>query len=295
MVKLALGTAQFGIDYGINNQRGKVPPREVGLILDQASGAGIELLDTAAAYGESETVIGAYLKESGGTFKVVSKVPKGPAEMINETAANSLAVLGLRQLYGYLVHDFASFIADRGLWLAVQGLRAAGKVEKIGFSLYYPAELDHLLENKIAFDLLQVPYNVFDRRFEKYFPELKRRQIEVHTRSAFLQGLVFKAPIDLTPEFHPLKEKLQRLNSLAKEHALSIVSVCLNFCLVNESIDRVVVGVDSLANLSEILKAAEEIAGISPLLSRLNPLNETDENLLVPANWGRLREGVASR
>ena len=292
MAKLALGTAQFGFDYGINNLRGKVPPKEVEAILDQARVAGIDMLDTAAAYGESEAIIGDYLKRSKSTFNVISKLPKCLASEIDEFILKSLELLGLKQIYGCLVHDFASFMTDCSIWKSLQGFQAAGKIKKIGFSLYYPKELDYLLEKGIRFDLVQVPYNLFDQRFEGYFNDLQKRDVEVHIRSVFLQGLVFKKLEDLAPEFSSFENKLRRLHQLSAEHSLSVVNLCLNFCMTNKNIDRAVIGVDSLDNFIEIIKAAKETEKVKLLYRELEELKEDNENLLIPSNWERLHIGA---
>ena len=68
--KIALGTVQFGLDYGINNTRGRIPKDEAFLILSKASEAGISVLDTAAAYGQSEEVIGEYISSGNRCFDV---------------------------------------------------------------------------------------------------------------------------------------------------------------------------------------------------------------------------------
>jgi len=174
--KISLGTVQFGQDYGIAN-RGKIPKSEVAQILDYAKSVGIECLDTAFNYGESELVIGEYLREHPGSFKIVSKFSS--LEQVEEFLEKSLERLGVDELYGYLLHRFEDIKENGKNWNEMVSLRKLGKVKKIGFSLYSPEELAFLLDKKINFDIVQIPYSVFDRRFEQYFDILKNKKIEL--------------------------------------------------------------------------------------------------------------------
>jgi uncharacterized protein len=285
MSKLALGTVQFGLDYGINNSRGRVPKDEVFAILNRARQAGIDTLDTAYGYGESEAVLGEYLRGKNNDHKIISKLPKGKAAELKDVPADSLKRLGISQFYGYLLHDLNSFIADPSLWALLQKLKQEGLAKKIGFSLYYPAEVDQLLEQGIKFDLVQVPYNIFDRRFEDKFAQLKKLGVEVHVRSVFLQGLAFKAPQNLPETLRPLAPRLEKLRALSERSGLSLPELCLGFVLANDSIDKVVVGVDGLDNLNEIINSASGGKLNAQLKSDLAQLREDDEALILPINW----------
>ena len=141
------------------------------------------------------------------------------------------------------------------------------------------------LKKKINFDIIQVPYNVFDRRFEPHFVKLKKVGVEIHVRSVFLQGLVFKNPGDLTGDFSKISGKLKLLAELAKKGNTSISSVCLNFAVANKLIDKVVVGVDSIGNLREILKAEKDIDYVNNISGELLNLKEDDEQIILPVNW----------
>ncbi|MFA5114008.1 MAG: aldo/keto reductase [Candidatus Margulisiibacteriota bacterium] len=283
MSKLALGTAQFGLDYGINNERGKVPDREVTAILDFAAASGITTLDTAAAYGDSEERLGRYLAGGGRRFQLISKLQKNAADPARALAA-SLARLQAGALYGFLLHDFKTYENDPSVWEKLQALRTEGKVGKIGFSLYYPAELEKLLTAGLRIDLVQLPYNLFDRRFARYFDRLKKAGVEVHVRSLFLQGLFFRPVAALSAHFNGVKGKLTALRDLAARHKLSLLELALGFALANGAVDKAVVGVDSLANLQEIV-AAERTASKAGKLPELADLQEDDEAIILPFNW----------
>jgi len=284
MNKISLGTAQFGINYGINNKRGKIPREEVFDILSEAIEFGIDTIDTAYDYGGSEKVIGDFLKSTRYKFKVVSKLPKCKYDKVKEIFESSLNNLGLYMTYGYLIHSFENYKNDKRIWNELEKLKKVGKIKKIGFSLYYPQELEYLLGHKVYFDMVQVPYSVFDQRFEPYFAELKQRNIEVHVRSVFLQGLVFKKLDELESRFLGIKPKLVFLYDLSKELNLPISVICLGFVLLND-VDKVVIGVDSKENLIENIAKLKYISRISRIYERLKELKEDDENIILPINW----------
>jgi len=283
--KLALGTVQLGLDYGINNKRGKIPEKESASILGAAFAAGIDTLDTAGAYGDSEKVIGNYFKRTGQNFRVMSKFASGDAENINKAFSRSLANTGVSSFYGYLLHHFEDYRKNPEIWDDLQLLRDQGHTAKIGFSLYLEEELDYLREKDLKIDLLQVPYSIFDRRFEKYFQPLHEAGIEIHTRSVFLQGLAFKAPEELDMHFDRIKEKIARLRQLAKINNISVTGLCLNFALANEWLDKVIVGVDNRQNLEEIIGAQKYQLAVKNIKAQLSGMREDDENILLPYRW----------
>jgi aryl-alcohol dehydrogenase-like predicted oxidoreductase len=279
--EIGLGTVQFGMDYGISNARGKIPTEEVFEILRKAREYGIEILDTASEYGSSEQVIGEFIHQTNAEFKIVSKFARANFGSIDE----SLKKLNVKSLYACLVHHFDDFAEDPALWDNLCADKKNGKIAKIGFSLYYPSELNRLFADGVKFDIVQVPYNVFDRRFEGYFRKLKDLGIEIHVRSVFLQGLFFKKPEDLDGEFSKISGKIRSLSELALNNKSSIASICLRSIMNNENIDKVIIGVDSLAHLDEIVEHAQLPALSSDDLKSLAALREDNENIILPTNW----------
>ncbi len=283
--KIALGPAQFGMDYGINNKKGKIPKKETFDILYEASKSGIDILDTAHGYGDSEAVIGNFIRESRMNFKIVSKSPKCEIRETENIFNSSLKQLGIDVFYGYLIHNFQHYRQYPQIWKILEELKSKGKIKKIGFSLYFPSELDYILENKLNIDIIQVPYSIFDRRFEQYFQRLKNKDIEIHVRSVFLQGLVFKKPCELNNYFKKIKEKLEKLNSLSIKQNIPIVALCFNFAAINRFVDKVVVGVDSLENLKEIVSSLNYHTDVQNVIGELFSFKEEDENIILPINW----------
>ena len=281
--KLALGTVQFGLNYGVSNTVGQTPPSEAFAILDFAREEGIDTLDTAHAYGTSEQVLGEYLQRTSTDFRVVSKLPADFSE-VEDSFVETLARLRVEVLYGYLYHNFDVFKKRPESLETLYRLRDEGKVTKVGFSLYKLEELDFLLERQIRFDLVQVPYSVFDRRFASRFEALKRLDVEIHVRSAFLQGLAFLDPETMHPFFKPVSGQIRRLREAAANLGLTVADICLLWCARNELIDRVVVGVNTRANL------ADNCASLSRNLSvgaedALEGIEIAEERYLLPYLW----------
>lgn len=283
--KLVLGTAQFGMDYGINNKRGKIPRMEVFDVLKSALYLGIDTLDTASAYGESEDVIGDFIKETGKGFKIISKSPNCDVHELKNSLNLTLAKLGVKSLDGYMIHSFSHYMKNPEIWNILEGLKSKGDIKKIGFSLYYPEELDYIKKNKLKIDIIQVPYSIFDQRFLQSFRELKKDGIEIYVRSVFLQGLVFKKPHELDSSFVKIKDKLITLHQLSERTNIPVAALCLNFAFLTEYIDKIVVGIDSIKNLNEIVMSLKCLEDVEKIFSELSNLKEDDENIILPTNW----------
>lgn len=279
--KIALGTVQFGLNYGINNASGQVSPIQIHKILSLCKSHGINTLDTAHAYGNSEQELG---KNKLEYFHLISKLPPCNKADVANIFEESLKKLHLKKMYAYMLHNFSIYQADPSIWKALTALKAKGKVKKIGLSLYSPEELEILLHDGIDLDIVQVPYNLFDRRFKNYFSLLKSKNIEIHTRSSFLQGLFFKPLDNLPPHFEQIKPKLRSLANFKKKHQLSISDICLNFVMSHQDIDKVVIGVDSpeqlLNNIAAIKKAPPNIDW-----RQLDELEEHDIAIINPSLW----------
>ncbi len=279
--KLVLGTVQFGLNYGINNHSGQVKQEEADKILQWAKRSGINTLDTSSAYGTSECVLGKSLSENDLHFQIVSKYPQSD-ENVATVWASSMEKLQQKKLYGYLVHHFEFYQSHPQLWEGMKQLKAEGKVEKIGFSLYNTDQLQYLLDNGVEFDILQFPYNLFDRQFDVYLSPLKQCGVEVHTRSAFLQGLFFKDLDSLSWQLEPLKPYLSRIRSYCATHSITIEQCALSFVLQKNFIDGVLIGVDNVNQLQNNINVAIHTVEVNELAEQIN-VKET--SLLNPSNW----------
>ena len=285
MSNLALGTAQFGMKYGVNNKKGKISKEEAFLILDTAIKNGINTIDTAYQYGESEEVIGEYIKKCGANFNIISKLPDHERNNPDYFINSSLKRLYIKEIYAVLIHNFSSFKKKPSIWDSLLDLKRKGKIRKIGFSLYYPIELDYLVKNKVRFDVVQVPFSIFDRRFEKYFPILKEKNIEIQVRSIFLQGLNFTDPKRLPANFDSLRGNLIALKKFSFKSKIPLVAIFLNFVFLNELINKIIVGVDNQNNLVEIIESLDYRNKILEHRGLLTSMRIDDEKVIIPMNW----------
>jgi aryl-alcohol dehydrogenase-like predicted oxidoreductase len=271
--KLGLGTVQFGTNYGISNSNGKTESSEVEKILNTAVTYNIMYLDTAAAYGNAEKLLGQFdLKK----FRIVSKfMPPANGSSVKEELQQSLTDLNLENVYAYMAHRPLSLLDDSTIWSDLKKLKNQRKIDKIGFSLNDPQELNLLLKKKYVPDIVQVPYNYFDQRFEKQLIELKNKGCEIHTRSAFLQGLFFMKGAALSSFFDEVKPILEKLQGIYQDLAAEL----LNYTIEKEFIDQVIIGVE---NNAQFLKNIASI-GQGQSLPDLN--NFISEKILVPSFW----------
>lgn len=275
MSKIVLGTVQFGLQYGVNSA-GRPSQEEVKSILTKAAKGGITTLDTSSAYGNSEEVLGDSIATSG-QFKIVSKYPKGETP-VGEMFNSSLNRLKVDHLYGYLLHHFEVYKNNPQVWDEFVKLKESGKVQKIGFSLYTPEELESILNNGSPFDLIQVPFNIFDKKFLPYMKELHEKGVEIHVRSTFLQGLFFKDRNALPVKLQPMKKYLLQLDEFSQKSGLSISEIALNYNLQNPYIDGVLIGVDNVEQLQMNLSSVKD----TPIDIEIEV---KEQELLNPVNW----------
>ncbi len=289
MSRLALGTVQFGLPYGIANRAGQVTRSEAKAMLQLAAIKGIDTLDTAISYGDSETCLG----ELGTRdFKVVTKLPAVPNDCedvsawVTQQVNASLARMNVTSVYGLLLHRSAQLLDANGteLYRALQVLKDSGQVQKLGVSIYSPSELDVLIP-QYHFDLVQAPFNLVDQRLYRsgWMQRLKDQGVEVHTRSVFLQGLLLMAQADIPAKFSPWNELWNGWHRWLANHDISALEACLAFPLSYHKIDMVVVGADNVNQLNQIIDAASGKA-----INDLPDLESKDEMLINPAHWTKL-------
>lgn len=281
--KIVLGTVQFGVNYGINNTSGQVSQEEVSKILEIAKKAGILTLDTSSGYGASETVLGKSLKETNTSFNIVSKYPRCDKD-VRTTFEKSIANLGVDTLYGYLVHHFDSYQEKPEQFDDMTALKNEGRIQKVGFSLYTVNQLQYLLDHDVKFDILQFPYNIFDRQFEPFMQMLVDRGVEIHTRSAFLQGLFFKDTNTLPSKLVPLKPYLENLHQYCQSNNIKIEELAFGYVLANDNVQGALIGVDNHQQLeSNIRVAGKELRQED--IDFIKSIDIKEKQLLNPVNW----------
>ena len=282
-MKLALGTVQFGIDYGVANTKGQVQIEEVHAILNYAQKNGVNTLDTASSYGNSEEVLGKFVVND---FKIITKttsIKKG----VNEVVRNfhqSLKNLKQQKVCGLLIHDINEIEHKRfdALFIELARLKQQGLVKKIGASVYNSQQIDYLLDN-FSIDLIQLPINILDQRLisNDSLIKLKKHNVEIHARSAFLQGLLLMSTDTIPSWFNPIKDTLKLFHKEAKKQNLTKLQLALGFVQSLTEIDKVVVGVDSLQQLREIIDASS----VKVNTAELSNIAINNSIFLNPSNW----------
>ncbi|MFM9879527.1 MAG: aldo/keto reductase [Burkholderiaceae bacterium] len=286
--RLALGTVQFGLPYGVANATGQIGFSEVKNILTSASSAGLNMLDTAIAYGSSESVLGQAGVEG---WQVVTKLPACPpdcsdvAAWVRNQVAASRARLCFQaeRLYGVLLHRPAQLLEPEGaaLYAALQALKGDGIAQRVGVSVYAPADLD-ALQGQFELDLVQLPMNILDARWTRsgWLAKLHAQGTEIHTRSVFLQGLLLMPPAQRPAYFSRWRALWSVWDAWLQDSHQSALQACLRHALLQPLVSRVVVGIDSLAQLQQILAAAPgDVPAVPPELAT------NDADLLNPALW----------
>lgn len=293
--RLGLGTVQWGMAYGVTNSSGMAAPAAVSSMLITARQAGITLLDTAWAYGDAERVLGEQGKLANG-FSVVTKTRslKGmvvshaeAATVVSDAFNASLTRLGVSKVYGLLAHNADDLLGPLGdtLWALIQSFKSEGRVEKIGCSVYDPTQF-FVLQQRYALDLVQLPYNMYDQRYvtSGMAARAKSSGVEVHVRSAFLQGILLGEPGKLPLHFAGVRAHHAALWAQYEALGLSPLQAALGFCLACPDIEKVLVGCERPEQLDGILRAAA-VTVSSEDLQRLGQFAVNDEAIINPSRW----------
>lgn len=285
-MKFVLGSAQLGFPYGISNKSGEVSLKEAGAILKIARSRGINTIDTAVNYGDSESRLGSLGLDD---WEVITKLPELPKNCdniqnwIQQHVFGSLRKLRVNKLQTLLLHRSSQYEGVRGelIHAALLELKKAGLIGKIGVSIYDPTELSYILEN-FDIDTVQAPFSVLDNRLlnSGALFDLKKRSIEVHVRSIFLQGLLLMTESESISKFPRWGSLWSAWHIWLKQHDLTALEACVRYALTPNEIDRVIIGVQDSNQLMEIFEAS--VGNIPDLPKDL----ETDDiNLLNPFLW----------
>ncbi len=283
--KLVLGTVQFGMKYGIANRTGKVPPDVTATILDLAQKGGVSTLDTAISYGDSEQTLGEIGVQD---WNVITKLPRVPDDCpdvvawVHTQLQGSLQRLRTSSVQTLLLHQSHQLSGPfgRDLVTALREVKQAGLVDNIGVSIYDPGELDRIEVN--AFDMVQAPFNVVDRNLATsgWLQRLRDNNVQVHIRSAFLQGLLLMDRSARPAKFARWNPLWDAWNDWLQSHRITPLQACLLYALSFDGIDRVIIGVETPDQLRQILSV--RAMALPPLPQEIS---STDIDLINPSRW----------
>ena len=285
--KLILGTVQFGLKYGINNTIGKLKKDEVLSLLKVAYSSGIRILDTAEAYGNAHQLIGNYHKKQDNfKFKIITKFPhEVKHNLIKSKVIEYLDIMYVKTLDAIMFHSFDSFKSNYNALKTLNQLKSDGLINNIGVSVYTNTQLESLL-NEDLITVVQLPFNLLDNFSVRgdLINKMKEKGKIIHTRSAFLQGLFFKQANDNNIIVRKLNNELILLHNIKSKLNCSMEELALSYCINQELVDNVIIGVDSMDQLNSNLKA---ITYKLPLEDQtdIDRINVKNLELLNPSLW----------
>ncbi len=284
--KCILGTVQMGLNYGINNSNGKVSLKDSFEILEYAFDNGIRILDSAEAYGDAHQVIGAFhSKHPKKTFEVITKLPHHFDAEIKEKVSIYLTELQVPQLHALLFHSFDSYKKNTSNFDVLLELKAQKKIKHIGVSVYTNEEIEAIILNDQV-EIIQLPFNLLDNNALRgeILKKAKAKGKTIHTRSAFLQGLFFKALNSENNTIKQLYKELTKLNNIRTKSNCSMAELALNYCSQQDHLDNILIGVDSKTQLKENIKALDQT--LTPeIMADIDAIKVKNLDLLNPSLW----------
>jgi hypothetical protein len=293
--ELILGTAQFGLNYGITNLGGKVTNKDISSILEFAATNGVRTIDTAAAYGDSEIQLG--FCGAANRFRIITKIPplgqiqivSSRALKIQELVKESLRRLKSESLFLIMFHDPLDFSRSdiHEILRDIIELKECGLVSHVGVSIYSEDDWNRITDIFVP-DIVQAPVSIFDQRLLQSgaLQIMYDSGVVVHARSVFLQGLAI-SNLNLPPYFESYQRVLCEWHQEVKKNKLSPLAAALGFIRSTGYIKGVVVGVTSVAELSEIVLAWKyaETGNLDHGLGDFSRFASSEVGLLDPRLW----------
>jgi aryl-alcohol dehydrogenase-like predicted oxidoreductase len=283
--KLILGTVQFGLEYGINNIKGKPEKETVFEILSYAYDNGIKYLDTAELYGDAHNLIGEFhTLNPTKKFNIITKFPHEFEDSVADKIITYLTQLNVDQLHAILFHSFDSYLKHKDQLKNIIQLKNIS-VTYIGVSVYTNEQIDEVISD-INIDIIQIPFNLFDNLNQRgeLLKKAKNKNKIIHTRSAFLQGLFFMKKNNPNIIRTKLEKELDIITEISLKSNLSIGSIALNYCLMQNNIAGVLIGVDSLKQLKENIAYIENKIS-NQYVNEIEMINIQNCDLLNPSLW----------
>lgn len=287
--KLSLGTVQFGLDYGISNKYGKPTQETVNEIVEYVASQGINCFDTAQAYGTSEEVLGKALSNIEDSF-IISKMTSDVFQKKSiQSTLSTLKNLAIEQLYGLLLHDSQLLYSWNSEYTdKVDELLNSKKIQYFGVSIYSSEDFHLALEND-SIKIIQIPFNLFDKRAytEKWFEKAKEKNKLIFIRSIYLQGLLLMNEENVPNNLNEAKKYLQildyyttKLNLTRNELALSYVETIADDALLLFGCDTLEQAKENIENYNSL-----KILQKNVFVEISEKLADVDEHIYNPTKW----------
>ncbi len=282
--KLCIGSAQFGTKYGVSNRHGKIKKKELDKLFFILKKEKIKFLDTSIDYRNCEKILNKLNLEN---IEVISKIPKIPKKCldinkwIENKVVSSLKKINKKSFYAILLHNPDDMLSNKAhiIYKSLINLKKSKKIKKIGISIYDFESSIRILK-KFNFDIIQCPYNVIDRRLEnsRYMNFFKKKKVEIHVRSVFLQGLLLmkKRP----SKFDKWAKLFKIWDRMNKNNMLQSALNAINFVLKNKNINKIILGFENSNQLKSILENFQNKKTNYP-----TNIASKDLKLINPNNW----------
>ena len=281
---IIIGTAQFGGKYSVSSNRG-VNSAEANKIIKKAYKNKINHLDTAIDYFKAYNILKSI---NVSNWNIITKFPnlkliKNSQNEYDAYAENILKDFKIDKIKCVHFHNINQLFSKNGdqLFRMLKNLKEKKIISQIGASVYFPEDVDRLVKD-YDFDVIQCPINIFDREFinQKTFQKLKKRNIKVHVRSIFLQGLLLMKIHKLPKYFKKWHNFFVKWQEYLIENKISALEACIFFIKNQKDINKVIIGADSVIHLNQILKAFKSKRKVNDFNIKIN-----DRNLLKPFLW----------
>ena len=297
-MELCLGTVQFGMDYGIKGQKQPSIEQAVAM-LDYATQNGIDTIDTANAYGTAEDVVGTFLERktvARDKLFVISKFRPNLLDdvksdeyykVMRDNLENTLSRLHTDYLDSYLLHS-ARYIYNDEIIATLNRMKEDGLVRRVGVSVYEPEEAKKCIERSNV-EFMQLPFSIFDQRMEKagVFKDAEKDNIQIHSRSAFIQGLILMEEDEVPPFLVKAKPIVRKISLLCERHGLSRISLAMNYVKLQSRISHLVFGVDNLEQLKENISIFKENISKDIIDDIAKEFTDIEADIVMPSLWKR--------
>lgn len=196
-------------------------------IVAEASKQGINFIDTARGYNESEKLIGEALKVVGrDKFYIATKSMQRTYDGVLKELEISMNNLNVDTIDLFQFHnvskepDFETLFSDNGALKAIKEMKKKGIIKEIGVTSHNVNMLDRLIDTD-EFSTIQFPYNAVENQAEKVFEKAKKKDI----------GILIMKPL--------------------AGGAIPNGELCLRYVLENENITLAIPGMDSVEQIIE--------------------------------------------
>lgn len=289
-----LGTVQFGLDYGFTKRKTQ---EEVNDILNVAVENDINLIDTAREYGDSEEKIGVFNKEFDNDFVIATKLSliddlnnlsySFLKKHIQQSVNDSLSDLNLDNIPILQLHQVDMELYNNSdFWSCIEDIKQDKLIDNFGVSVYDTDDTQFLLDNHgDIIDFIQIPYNIFDRRFDSIFEQIKINNIDVISRSTFLKGII-PSPVDNIPsELNDIIPYKLKLESASENVGVRVDELATLFVYYNKNISSTIFGVNSPEELKNNIDTIKQFN--EDILDEIdfNELSVSEVKLIDPRQW----------